>query len=258
MSSLCHNKRDFWPFDGSLSTWINALNYEYVLKIENKRLSVLLPNYPGRHLLQLNYHALLSLTTSPILHKIRISHILPSTPPHHLFLQSTYTHLPFASDSINLVLLPHTLEGDKNPKHILSEAWRVLVPNGHLIILGINPISLWGLYRLLSWNKPSWNGYLYTVQTICQWVHYLGGEISHIESFLFRPPLTSTPGKWLFNKLLWLEKISPWLFPYLGGIYLIIAQKRVKRLNRLGLVWQFPPVLNNKALAPNAREAHHV
>ncbi len=235
------------------------MNYDFALKLENRRLSALLPNYPGRHLLQLSDYVLSSLATSPILHKIQISHLLPSRPSNHSTLQSAYTDLPFASDSINLVLLPHTLEFDKNAKLILSEAWRVLIPNGHLILLGINPISLSGLYRLFSWNKPpAWNGYFYTIQTICQWIQHLGGEISHTESFLFRPPLVSNSGKWLFNKLLWIEKISPWLFPYLGGIYLIIAKKQVKRLSSLGLVWQFPPVLNNKALAPNTREAHLV
>jgi SAM-dependent methyltransferase len=239
------------------------LNYDPVLKLENKRLSRLLINYSGRHLLQLSNHVLSSLGASPIPHKICISQVMPpstssNTRPDCAFLQSSYTDLPFASDSINLVILPHTLECDKNAKYILSEAWRVLTPNGHLILLGINPMSLWGLYRLFSYKPPSWNGYFYTMPTICQWIQHLGGKICHIESFFFRPPLISQPGTWLFDKLFWLEKISPWLFPYLGGIYLIIAQKQIRRFSRLNLVWQFPPVLTNKTLASNVRGAHCV
>ena len=235
------------------------MNYEDLLKREDKRLSSLLTNYSGRHLLQLGDHTLLSLAVSPILHKIHISNTLRpvnASPSHYAFLQSAYTNLPFASESINLVLLPHILELNKNARLVLSEAWRVLAPNGHLILLGINPLSLWGLYRFFSSNKNlAWNGC--TIQTICQWIYALGGEICHTESFLFRPPLTSNPGKWLFDKLFWLEKISPWLFPYLGGIYLIIAQKRVRRPSALGFVWHFPPILTNKSLAP-VREAHRV
>ena len=238
------------------------MNYDDVLKLEDKRLSHFLGNYPGRHLLQLSEHVISSLASSPIPHKIRISQVsVPPTPcsSQCSFLRSAYTDLPFASDSINLVLLPHTLEFDKDAKLILSEAWRVLTPNGYLILMGVNPISLWGIYRLFSSSKkPPWNSYLYTMQTVCQWIHHLGGEICHTESFLFRPPLSSSPGKWLFDKLAWVEKLSPWLFPYLGGIYLIIAQKQVRQLNRLGVVWQFPPVLSNKALAPNTRGAHYV
>lgn len=230
-----------------------------MLTLEDKRLSRLLVKYPGRHLLQLSEHAISSLVSSPIPHKIQISQT-SSTPPSSdcSFLRSAYTDLPFANDSISLVLLPHTLEFDKNAKLTLSETWRVLAPNGYLILIGVNPISLWGIYHLFSPSKkPLWNSSLYTLQTVCQWIHHLGGEIRHTESFLFRPPLSSRPGKWLFDKLTWLEKLSPWLFPYLGGIYLIIAQKQVRPLSRLGSVWQFPPVLSNKALAPNARGAHY-
>ena len=237
---------------------------QHYLDIENHRLANLIPHYAGRHLLQLSPYSFSSLSTSPIIHKIIISsnykckHITDKINSSHL--ESHYTHLPFANDSINLVLMPHTLEVNKSTAQtILTEAWRVLAPSGHLIILGINPISLWGLYRLFSLSKkPTWgDGRFHTIQTLCQWIHFLGGEIQHTESFLFRPPLSSIPGMWLFKKLVWLERVSPWLIPFMGGIYLIIAEKRVKRLNGLGLVWQFPPVLNHKVLAPNARGPHH-
>ncbi|WP_342219733.1 hypothetical protein [Rickettsiella endosymbiont of Miltochrista miniata] len=236
---------------------------QHYLDIEDHRLASLIPHYDGRHLLQLSQHSFSSLSTSPIIHKITVSSDYKSKPNTDKIdgsnLESLYTHLPFANDSINLLLMPHTLDTNKSTAlAILTEAWRVLAPNGHLIILGINPISLWGLYRLFSSNKnPAWGGRFHTIQTLCQWIHFLGGEIQHTETFLFRPPLSSTPGLWLFKKLAWLERVSPWLIPYMGGIYLIIAEKRIKRLNGLGLVWQFPPVLNNKVLAPNARGAHH-
>lgn len=234
----------------------------YYLEIEDKRLASLLANYSGRHLLQLSCHDLASLSASPIPHKIRVcSHYncKPYTDDYACAsLESVYTHLPFANDSIQLVLMPHTLEANKNAQSILAEAWRVLAPNGHLMLSGINPVSLWGICRLLSFRKKTtWNRSFYTIQTLCQWIHYLGGEIQHTESFLFRPPLSSKPGLWLFDRLAWLERISPWLTPYMGGVYLIIAQKRVKRLSGLGLVWQFPPVLSNKVLVPNARGPHH-
>lgn len=237
---------------------------QHYLEIEDHRLASLIPKYAGRHLLQLSPHRFSSLSTSPIIHKIRVytnCNCQQNTRnADYSYLESLYPYLPFANDSINLVLMPHTLEKGQNmAQAILTEAWRVLAPNGHLIILGINPISLWGLYRLLSLSKHTWEGgrRFHSIQTLCQWIHYLGGEIQHTESFSFRPPLSSTLGLWLFKKLSWLERVSPWLIPYMGGIYLIVAEKRVKRLNGLGIVWQFPPVLNNKVLAPNARGPHH-
>lgn len=236
---------------------------QHYLEIEDHHLASLIPNYAGRHLLQLGPHAFPSLLASPIIHKIRVTlnKECKSNTYNSDFstLESLYTHLPFANDSINLILMPHTLEVSKSSAQaILTEAWRILAPNGHLIILGVNPISSWGLYQLFSFNQHCVEkARFHTIQTLCQWIHFLGGEIQHTESFLFRPPLSSPPGLWLFKKLAWLERISPWLIPYMGGIYLIIAEKRIKRLNGLGLVWQFPPVLNNKVLASNARGPHH-
>lgn len=243
--------------------WDDIPLKQHYLEIEDQRLARLIPKYSGRHLLQLGPHKFSSLSSSPIIHKIMVYRNCickqNTDKIDYSYLESLYPHLPFANDSINLILMPHTLEKYQNTAQaILTEAWRVLAPNGHLIILGVNPFSLWGFYRLfLLSKKPFWNGCFHSIQTLCQWIHYLGGEIQHSESFFFRPPLSSPPGLWLFKKLSWLERISPWLIPYMGGIYLIIAEKRVKRLNGLGLVWQFPPVLDNKVLAPNARGPHH-
>ena len=235
---------------------------QHYLEIEDHRLARLIPNYAGQHLLQLGNHPFSSLSASPIIHKIMVcsSFLCKSNTVNLTYsnLESLYTHLPFANDSINLILMPHTLDVSKSSAQtILTESWRILAPHGHLIILGINPISSWGLNSLFSSENSAWEGRFHTIQTLCQWIHFLGGEIQHTESFFFRPPLSSTLGLWLFRKLNWLERVSPWLIPYMGGIYLIIAEKRIKRLNGLGLVWQFPPVLNNKVLAPNARDPHH-
>lgn len=234
-----------------------VLNYVDLLHLENERLSVLLTRYLGKQLLQLDNYALWRPNTPQITHKIYVSNkpiSMPSASQETPFLYSAFTHLPFASDSLSLVLLPHTLELEKTPKLILKEAWRVLSPNGYLILLGSNPVSFLGLARLLAsaqvLPRPE---HLLALQTVCRWIHYLRGDICHIESFFFRPPLSGTVGQWFFRRLFWLEKISPWLFPYLGGLYLVIAQKRLQQWSGLNLAWQLPPILNNKTLAPNAR-----
>jgi len=50
--------------------------------------------------------------------------------------------LPFASDSIDVVLLPHYLEFQANPHSVLQEIERVLKPEGELYIFGFNPWRL--------------------------------------------------------------------------------------------------------------------
>src|SRR5271154_3702462 len=52
--------------------------------------------------------------------------------------------LPFRSDSIDAILLPHTLELVEDPYAVLREAERVLCAEGCLMICGFNPWGGWG------------------------------------------------------------------------------------------------------------------
>ncbi len=62
-----------------------------------------------------------------------------------------YTALPFFESSLDLLVLPHSLELSTDPHATLREAQRVLVPEGKLLIFSFNPISLWGVKR---WRQP--------------------------------------------------------------------------------------------------------
>ncbi|MFM1760358.1 MAG: hypothetical protein RLY75_1629, partial [Pseudomonadota bacterium] len=65
-------------------------------------------------------------------------------------IEGSSGELPFASESIDLLVLPHVLEFAADPHQILREAERVLRPEGRLIISGFNPASLWGMRQYLS------------------------------------------------------------------------------------------------------------
>ena len=56
--------------------------------------------------------------------------------------------LPFPNASLDLVVLPHTLELSVDPHMALREVERVLVPEGRVVIAGLNPLSLWGLRQM--------------------------------------------------------------------------------------------------------------
>jgi len=58
--------------------------------------------------------------------------------------------LPFRSDSIDGIFLPHTLELMEDPYAVLREAERVLVAEGCLMICGFNPFSGWGVRRAFA------------------------------------------------------------------------------------------------------------
>ena len=49
------------------------------------------------------------------------------------------TSLPIDSHAVDVVILPHVIEFESRPHEALREASRVLVPEGHLVVLGFNP-----------------------------------------------------------------------------------------------------------------------
>ena len=58
--------------------------------------------------------------------------------------------LPFPNDSVDILVLQHSLDISAHPHHVLREAERVLRPSGRLLLFGFNPTSSWGLRKLLS------------------------------------------------------------------------------------------------------------
>src|SRR5262249_10983464 len=68
----------------------------------------------------------------------------------HVAVTLDYQELPFASQSLDLVVLPPGLEFAPEPHTILREVERVLIPEGQIIICGFNPRSLWGMRQAMS------------------------------------------------------------------------------------------------------------
>ena len=53
--------------------------------------------------------------------------------------------LSLQSDSVDVMLLPHTLEFAPDPHEVLREAARVLTGEGELVVLGFEPLGAWSL-----------------------------------------------------------------------------------------------------------------
>ena len=58
--------------------------------------------------------------------------------------------LPFPTDSVDILVLQHSLDISARPHQVLREAERILRPGGRLLLFGFNPVSSWGLRRMLS------------------------------------------------------------------------------------------------------------
>lgn len=93
--------------------------------------------------------------------------------------------LPIAADTIDAVLLPHTLEFVTDPKTMLREADRVLIGEGQLIIAGLTPFSVWGLRaRLARGAFPPGLKNLLAERRVSDWLALLGYEIIATRRYL--------------------------------------------------------------------------
>jgi SAM-dependent methyltransferase len=166
--------------------------------------------------------------------------------------------LPFASDSMDLVLMPHLLEFAAFPHQILREAERVLMPEGNLIISGFNPFSLWGLHRALGRkNGYPWQGNFIALYRLKDWLALLGFEVVGGRFAAYAPPFNQS--KWL-ERFAFMEAAGDRWWAVSGGVYFLHAVKRVQGVRPIkpkwdrGLVGNLLPVapkLNNKITQRN-------
>lgn len=163
-------------------------------------------------------------------------------------LLSDLHHLPLPSASVDLVVMPHVLEFSQHPHQILREVERVLVPDGHIVITGFNPHSLWGTRRWLasSYAGFPWTGRYLGVRRLKDWLTLLGFEIEFGKFGCYAPAIVG--GKWL-RRWRFLEFAGDRWWPIGGAVYIVQAVKRVHGTRLITPVWRERKA-RSKSLAP--------
>ena len=156
--------------------------------------------------------------------------------------------LPVESDSVDVVLLPHVLEFEPDPHAALREAFRILVPEGYLLISVFNPWSLMGMWRLWGARSgsPPWQGQFLGAIRIKDWLALLGFDVLSSEPCFFRPPLRRER---LLQRLACMEAFGKRAFPYLAGANVLVAKKRISTLTPIRPAWKLRRKLAGVGLA---------
>lgn len=132
---------------------------------------------------------------------------------------------PIMTDSVDAIVLPHTLELSTNPHQVLREADRSLIPDGHLVILGFNPFSLWGLRRKLTRRSDTlpWGARFQSLHRIQDWLGLLGFDTLHSHYLFHRPPVRS---RRVLSRLQFMEPVDGRGRMLLSATYILVARKR--------------------------------
>ena len=228
-----------------LHDWYKTHSGQLLENTEQQILDDVLPNLFGYHLLYLGHPEKLENTVASRVSRRTVMNICASD----YFSSSSQTHisnscfqgeahrLPISADSIDVVVLPHLLEFSCDPHEVLREAERVLIPEGHVIIMGFNPFSLWTWWRLaLGWRgRVPWCGAFRSVTRVKDWLALLGFDITTTHYYFFRPPIQN---KGILQKLGFLERIGQRIWPIFGAGYIIVARKRVVTLTPIKPRWK--------------------
>ncbi|MCC7286884.1 MAG: class I SAM-dependent methyltransferase [Burkholderiaceae bacterium] len=169
--------------------------------------------------------------------------ITTQSPSLPVALHCDFDALPFPSQSVDLLVLPHGLELARDPHETLREVERVLVPEGRVVIVGFNPASLWGLRhrlgsmrrRLGASQRPRFlthAGEFIGYWRLRDWLRLLSFEVEIGRFGCWRAPVRSQA--WL-DRWAWVEGIGERWWPVLGAVYLVVAVKRVRGMRLVGL-----------------------
>jgi SAM-dependent methyltransferase len=230
----CEELDHTWPL---LQQWYRTELGQGLARHEAAMLADTLPNLFGYHLLQIG-----RLCDEDWLASSRVSHCAvmdfhnASTCEDERRLQGLPDALPIQTDSMDVIVLPHILEFSLHPHAVLREAERVLIPEGHLVMLVFNPRSLWILWRwLLGWRRRiPWCGRFLSTTRVRDWMELLGFDVVRIQGYFYKPPVRS---KAIMQQLGLLERFGRRAWPMLGAGNLIIARKRVVTMTPIRPRW---------------------
>jgi len=217
--------------DNAANEWFDGPLGARVLREEAALARVALDDVFGFELLQMGTWG----PTQHLLGGARTQHttlLAPSLSPG-VTLRAPLDSLPFASDSIDAIVLPHTLELVEDPYAVLREAERVLCAEGCLMICGFNPFSGWGARRLFAQYFrhrafPPQSRRMLSERRLRDWMALLDFEVASIYGYLSPLPVTSRPRQLADGTVRQAEYRSRRALS--AGAYLLKARKRVQTL----------------------------
>src|SRR5688572_11107434 len=232
----------------SLREWFTTPLGQYLLAQERAYLDEVTPDIFGFHAIQLGMPEVDLLRENRITHKLRVAR-------GGADVFANCHELPFATQSIDLAVLPHVLEFAEEPHAILREVDRVMMPEGRLLIVGFNPWSLWGLRSALgpSRDQHPWNGRFLSLLRVKDWLALLGFDVSAGRLIAYAPPFDNERVR---RRFAFMEPAGDRWWAVGGAVYMLQAIKRVRGMRLITPSWQEKAAREKALIAAAKRESH--
>ena len=234
-----------------LSRWFDSPLGRSLQAYESHRLREVLPSLYGTVALQLGRIGQLDMLDASTV-PTRALLDLVSGPNGLSVVHGRPEEIPFDTKSADVVLMPHTLDFCDDPHQVLREVSRVLRPEGHVVVLGFNPVSPWGFRRLLARRpRPApWCGRFLPLSRIKDWLLLLDFEVTHGQMLYYRPPLMSESA---MERLHFMDKMGDRWWPMMAAVYMVVAKKRVLGVTPMPLMWKDKKMAGRATAEPATR-----
>lgn len=213
----------------SFDEWLTTPLGQYVLAREQRLFDEALPDLFGFYALQLGAAA------APLMQSSRVTHRFTMAWETSAHLLAEADQLPFAENQFDVLLMPHTLEFQSLPHEVLREAYRVLRPEGHLLLTGFNPYSMFGVKRYIGRDRRGpWGSEFISLARAKDWLTLLGFDIVGAQLACFNVP---TNRERSIERNEWLARAGERWWPFAGGVYFLHAVKRVAGVRLIRPDW---------------------
>ncbi|PWL19667.1 SAM-dependent methyltransferase [Falsochrobactrum shanghaiense] len=128
--------------------------------------------------------------------------------------------LPLPDSSIDRILMVHALEYAENAAESLKEMWRVLAPNGRLVIVVPNRRGVWARLD----HTPFGSGRPYSRTQLTALLREANFTVNNLSNSLHFPPVTR---RWMMRPCMAMEGMGRKLWPLFAGVLVVEAQKRL-------------------------------
>lgn len=163
----------------------------------------------------------------------------------NLVFLSHESELPLKENSVNRILLLHSVENSEELSPMIKELWRVLTPGGRLLAIVPNRMGFWSR----SSRSPFGYGRPFSMTQLRDLMTNQQFTPTRSSSALFIPPT--------HLRLLWrlapkIETLGKWFCPFFGGVLLIEMEKQLYASIRQPVAvrkgYGVPVTANNPAL----------
>lgn len=214
---------------GSLDSWFQSRSGQVLLHRERSMLEHMMPESGAHRLMYLGASSN-RLLTGDFNHLQSFSIGASMALPGSASAIADFDALPLPSETIDTVLLHHALEFSVYPHEVLNEVARVLTPCGHVVIVVMNPLSLFGLSKWITRYFSSnsiWSYHSLRYGRLLDWLRLLNLQPIKAVSGCFAWPLQhpATLGGKDFLETVGQKSKLPW-----GTFYIVVARKYTARL----------------------------